>query len=766
MSVGKIARSQSYSSTLSSISVHSSASQAVHDFNYPTTTADSDLDDSMSTRTSTSTSTSTSNAFRFKTATPEELMTVLNQSCGCKDDKGSCLSDIPGALQVLQSTWSGLQCMRQPEFKRHIVQAMVLCSIRDPDTKEVTFSFRCNGHTLCSQSWCMLHQVKSRTFREWKRNMLDVYKANPDLAAGAWCTAWDTMCKHGGGRVSTIESVKESVSMSISAWMRRMFEFLDKSPEDSQRLYLDIPSKKELYEQWLKAQQLSATPEIASKSSFMKVWQTEFPNVKLRKVTSQHKCDICSRFLERTSTSTSNERLAAVQKEWRAHLQLQDKERRVYYKHKDKARNFPSKYLSIIADGMDQKKTCLPRSRANPKLLGPENQVQFKLQGVLVHNHGMFTYIIPPWVHGTANLVISTLHRTLQQLEYIPPVLYLQLDGASQNKCDTMMAYCDWLVSTEIFRKVKLSFLHVGHTHEDIDQQFSVVARFLKRKSVWTPHQLFECVECALKPSKYHEDNNLLPSTLVSWHHVNWDVSRWLAPHIDSRLANYRRDCHVFRLALHSDRKVYMHYKLRASLKDWYPSLKPDANAPPLRYTEGKRKGAVIAGTGIRVLISKPATDAPTQMDAWNSAFSNHYNVEQLLDVLLHKVMPDIVPEEVRNAFQSCWEDFLQVDLQQQSLQVTAEHCWKPAGKFVPAFHHVGAAAAVMAEESDMSSGILVEPVTHSGYVLSQRARAAIAKDRRKQSRTNISLEPGMILAVAKVLVLVYCAPMPCKSHA
>jgi hypothetical protein len=165
------------------------------------------------------------------------------------------------------------------------------------------------------------------------------------------------------------------------------------------------------------------------------------------------------------------------------------------------------------------------------------------------------------------------------------------------------------------------------------------------------------------------------------------------------------------------------------------------------------------------VLTSTPSTDGPTQKESWNSGFSHHDDLQQLM-CALQKVMHDIVPEELQDTFQSSWADFLKVDLQHQSLEVTEEHCWRPAGAFVPAFHEVSAAAAAAhaadadgSSSTDASSGILVEPVTHSGYVFSQKARAALAKDRRKQHRTNMCLEPGMLLAVAKVSVRAQQAP-------
>ena len=43
-----------------------------------------------------------------------------------------------------------------------------------------------------------------------------------------------------------------------------------------------------------------------------------------------------------------------------------------------------------------------------------------------------------------------------------------------------MMAYLGALVDSGVFGRIVLSFLPVGHTHEDIDQMFSTFSKALK----------------------------------------------------------------------------------------------------------------------------------------------------------------------------------------------------------------------------------------------------------------------------------------------
>jgi hypothetical protein len=59
-------------------------------------------------------------------------------------------------------------------------------------------------------------------------------------------------------------------------------------------------------------------------------------------------------------------------------------------------------------------------------------------------------------------------------------VLYLQLDNAPDNKSKRFLAFVAYLIQKKVFKKVKLSYLIVCHTHEDVDSLFSAISRFFK----------------------------------------------------------------------------------------------------------------------------------------------------------------------------------------------------------------------------------------------------------------------------------------------
>ena len=62
-------------------------------------------------------------------------------------------------------------------------------------------------------------------------------------------------------------------------------------------------------------------------------------------------------------------------------------------------------------------------------------------------------------------------------LNKVPPILFVQLDNTSStNKNNMQVAAMAALVELGIVREVWVNFLPKGHTHEDIDQMFSVIS--------------------------------------------------------------------------------------------------------------------------------------------------------------------------------------------------------------------------------------------------------------------------------------------------
>ena len=104
--------------------------------------------------------------------------------------------------------------------------------------------------------------------------------------------------------------------------------------------------------------------------------------------------------------------------------------RRKYFKHITKARRDPTKYLSLIIDGMDQSKTEIPHTVYCSTFTSSLWKLRTHLVGVIAHVRGIFGFFDHyQYPHGS-NITINALLRVLFELkDNLVDVLYLQMDN-------------------------------------------------------------------------------------------------------------------------------------------------------------------------------------------------------------------------------------------------------------------------------------------------------------------------------------------------
>jgi hypothetical protein len=241
-------------------------------------------------------------------------------------------------------------------------------------------------------------------------------------------------------------------------------------------------------------------------------------------------------------------------------------------------RMFPDSFLSIIMDKMDSYKTSMPRVNTKSKKSGRKYFKQF-VNGVLVHGLQWYTFLGHDayGMRGWADLQIECLLRAVVEIDEdyrilgksLPRILYLQLDNASDNKNKYMMAFTEHLVNVGVFDKVEIGFLVVGHTHEDIDQRFSVLSKHLNLFDAVTPSQWAQRVTDAFSGPGSGAQYEGLPR--IRTVHSIYGYSSWLKPYISSdykgtsgaRLFEFTRDSGTGRCV-----QRWKHY---SSSVEWWP---------------------------------------------------------------------------------------------------------------------------------------------------------------------------------------------------
>ncbi|XP_063439429.1 uncharacterized protein LOC134720824 isoform X3 [Mytilus trossulus] len=346
-------------------------------------------------------------------------------------------------------------------------------------------------------------------------------------------------------------------SQSAMTWLHMYaIQFGEKLPNQEKIHLPPCVTKKSIYSEMVEYQHDKGEPEVISMSHFMLLWRTCLCHIAIPKVSRFSKCNKCIKIKTKLSSTRSKTKKQELQRRREKHLKQQNMERRKYYKHIQKAKEQPEKYLSVIIDSMDQSKTQLPHFLYKSKFTGNMWKLRVHLIGVLLHGistYGFFDLFEYP---HSANLTISTLINILAGLEDIPPVLYLQMDNCyRENKNRFVFGFLSLLVELGVFKKVKVSFLMVGHTHEDVDQVFSRFSSWLARQAVLTLPKLMRAFESCTTPNPVSVQTSKV-----------WDTAGWISQYLN-KMCNHSYP-HIFKI-IKKDEKTRLFYKKWSTDKTW-----------------------------------------------------------------------------------------------------------------------------------------------------------------------------------------------------
>lgn len=168
------------------------------------------------------------------------------------------------------------------------------------------------------------------------------------------------------------------------------------------------------------------------------------------------------------------------------------RERLEYKKRRDSAILNPLECVSLIVDGADQSAYGLPKFVVKTKV-DRGHAIKVRLVGVLQHSvpNKLRLFTMTEEHRTGANHIIESIHLSLTDIlseqGRLSRKLFLQFDNCTrENKNRFLFSYVESLVQLEVFDDIIVGFLPVGHTHEDIDQSFSVTSARLKSKDIIT----------------------------------------------------------------------------------------------------------------------------------------------------------------------------------------------------------------------------------------------------------------------------------------
>ena len=207
------------------------------------------------------------------------------------------------------------------------------------------------------------------------------------------------------------------------------------------------------------------------------------------------------------------------------HLRDAAFERSKFRHHQAKAQ-VNDKYITMLIDGMTQKTTQLPHFERKPSWIGKE-ELGVHVVGSWIDGYGIRMEYSYKNISDDSNGVCDTILRNINAVQTrrkaqgrkLPEVLYLQLDNVNHNKSKALFTFLSYLVESEVFRKIKVNYLMVGHTHEIIDQVFSRYSILLRQRMCMTLASLMQAGTECYNNSKHSMG---VPEVLHVDHSTDW----------------------------------------------------------------------------------------------------------------------------------------------------------------------------------------------------------------------------------------------------
>lgn len=477
------------------------------------------------------------------TADDEEYNPVLSNSkgggdhCNCSISRcGEFSCSGSGGGDVLQSKRKFLYCYPssskgedQPSKKK--VPASSICKKKKKTAPEKRFEYDWSlsidsgilpdpSQTklkLCVASICFLYGISPNQIKRCAKKMKtfntsDIISARSergynhrsyfgdDFSMEDVCRIFDD----NGLDVGVMEqraALVRSSSAHIDAmlWMENYF-FQFESQPNSKQIHVDFSYKRTIYEEYRSSANPSAPANKLSEGNFKELWSSLYDFVKIRKSKRiSGKCWTCAYINELRQKQKGEEVMRACK-----HLMIMHRgglfmlERLEYRRRIQEAVSLsPNTIMSSIIDGASQNHCTIPHPGENVEF---SNGLEQHIEGVLTHGQGFTIYRSFPTVDADADFTIFCLLSELEKWrdnhkQNFPHTWYIQIDGGSENANKYLFAALEYIVAKRLVQKIVLTRLPVGHTHEDIDACFGVIASWYGRHIVHTPQEYAEAIE-------------------------------------------------------------------------------------------------------------------------------------------------------------------------------------------------------------------------------------------------------------------------------
>ncbi|XP_070580909.1 uncharacterized protein [Ptychodera flava] len=227
--------------------------------------------------------------------------------------------------------------------------------------------------------------------------------------------------------------MKSKTTMALT-WMRFLFERIgDWMPHKTEVHLPKTSSKKMFYQRMCKEfeEDYNIKPEDnISYEYFTTIWAEHLPEFKIPKTSEFVECSICAQLKEDRNRAKTKQEKEIISELLKKHFVQVETERKVYHATREQARFEPDEIMCIIQDGMDQKKTAIPRLVNEDKMTSLLARIRLHITGNIIHTNVPGGKIIPAYVDllnypHDSNLSMHLLLQHCLTTEPVYPDVYL-----------------------------------------------------------------------------------------------------------------------------------------------------------------------------------------------------------------------------------------------------------------------------------------------------------------------------------------------------
>jgi len=185
----------------------------------------------------------------------------------------------------------------------------------------------------------------------------------------------------------------------------------------------------------------------------------------------------------------------------------------------------------------------------------------------------------------------------------LPDTIYYQIDGGSENIAKLIHAMCELLIVRGLTKKIVLSRLMVGHTHEDIDARFAVIWTALRSRHLLSPQSYASAIcgafgsqlEVKVKdvwvvPNYTHFLSKNIDKKFGRYAKMEWTQLQFIFESVDKCVdfpngvkTSYRRYCADKVIEIETSKDEPCGFVDRECLTETFPSAKHATETTPAR---------------------------------------------------------------------------------------------------------------------------------------------------------------------------------------